>query len=68
MVRNLLQAEKEVGNLKAQLSTYDKDKLALTQTKARLQQVEKQLKNLEWEHEVGCPPQSLQAEFLLEHS
>ncbi len=38
--------------LTAQLVMYDKDKMALSQTKARLQQVEKLLKNVEWEHEV----------------
>mmetsp|Transcript_4352 Transcript_4352/g.15055 ORF Transcript_4352/g.15055 Transcript_4352/m.15055 type:complete len:470 (+) Transcript_4352:14-1423(+) len=48
----LTKALKEVDELRKQLANYDKDKLSLQQTKARLLDTEKALKNLEWEHEV----------------
>ncbi|KAK3248040.1 Dynein regulatory complex subunit 4 [Cymbomonas tetramitiformis] len=48
----LTKALKEVEMLRHQLANYDKDKLSLAQTKARLLDAEKQLKNLDWEHEV----------------
>mmetsp|Transcript_4441 Transcript_4441/g.15516 ORF Transcript_4441/g.15516 Transcript_4441/m.15516 type:complete len:474 (+) Transcript_4441:234-1655(+) len=48
----LTAALKEVDELKRQLANYDKDKVSLSQTKARLRDAERQLKNLEWEHEV----------------
>ena len=47
-----LQAVKEVDSLRAVVGNYDKDKTALTQSKARLLQSEKHLKHLEWENEV----------------
>jgi hypothetical protein len=49
----LNQALKQVEQLRQQLANYEKDKLSLAQTKARLLNAEKQLKNLEWENEVG---------------
>lgn len=48
----LTKALKEVEVLRQQLSNYDKDKLSLGQTKARLLNSERQIKNLEWENEV----------------
>lgn len=42
----------QVELLRQQLANYDKDKLSLQQTKARLLNAEKQVKNLEWENEV----------------
>ena len=47
-----LQAVKEVDSLRAMVGNYEKDKAALTQSKARLLQSEKHLKHLEWENEV----------------
>ena len=38
--------------LRHALANYEKDKLSLQQTKARLFEAEKQLKNIEWENEV----------------
>ncbi|GIL67830.1 hypothetical protein Vafri_21099 [Volvox africanus] len=48
----LTKALKEVEMLRQQLANYDKDKLSLSQTKARLLNAERQIKNLEWENEV----------------
>lgn len=48
----LTKALKEVEALRQALANYDKDRLSLTQTKARLLAAEKQIKNLEWEAEV----------------
>mmetsp|Transcript_35535 Transcript_35535/g.78843 ORF Transcript_35535/g.78843 Transcript_35535/m.78843 type:complete len:471 (-) Transcript_35535:833-2245(-) len=48
----LTKALKEVELLRQQLANYDKDKSSLQQTKARLLNSEKQIKNLEWENEV----------------
>jgi hypothetical protein len=48
----LVKALKENEALRSSLQNYDKDKISLAQTKARLLETEKQLKNLEWEHEV----------------
>eukprot|EP00198_Chlamydomonas_reinhardtii_P007958 XP_001697295.1 component of dynein regulatory complex [Chlamydomonas reinhardtii] len=48
----LSRALKEVELLRQQLANYDKDKLSLAQTKARLLNAERQIKNLEWENEV----------------
>lgn len=50
-----LQAVKEVDSLRAVVGNYEKDKAALTQSKARLLHSEKHLKHLEWENEV-CRP------------
>lgn len=38
--------------LKKQVQNYEKDKMALRNTKGRLKMVEEQFKDLEWEHEV----------------
>ena len=51
---NVVQAVKEVESLRATVGNYEKDKAALTQSKARLLQSEKHLKHLEWENEVCC--------------
>lgn len=48
----LSKALKEVEALRQALASYEKDKLSLAQTKARLVAAEKQVKNLEWENEV----------------
>ena len=48
----LAKALKEVESLRSQLADYEKDKLSLGQTKSRLVHTEKQLRNLEWEHEI----------------
>ncbi|KAG2494699.1 hypothetical protein HYH03_007215 [Edaphochlamys debaryana] len=48
----LTKALKEVELLRQQLANYDKDRLSLQQTKARLLNAERQIKNLEWENEV----------------
>ena len=42
----------QVELLRQSLANYDKDKQSLQQTKARLVNAEKQVKNLEWENEV----------------
>jgi len=42
----------QVELLRQSLANYDKDKQSLQQTKARLLNAEKQVKNLEWENEV----------------
>ena len=49
---HVVQAVKEVESLRAMVGNYEKDKAALTQSKARLLQSEKHLKHLEWENEV----------------
>ena len=48
----LTKALREVDELRKALASYDKDKQSLAQTKTRLLESEKSLKNLEWEHEV----------------
>lgn len=48
----LTKALKEVTSLTDQLSNYEKDKVSLQQTKSRLTDTDKQLKNLSWESEV----------------
>lgn len=48
----LAKARKEVKVLKHALANNEKDKVSLNHTKARLAETEKQLRNLEWEHEV----------------
>ena len=48
----LQNALKEVESLRHQLQNYEKDKMSLEQTKARLRESNKQLRNLEWEYEV----------------
>jgi len=49
----LVKALKDVEQLKAELSHYEKDKASLKQTKARLLMTEQEHKQLEWEHEVS---------------
>lgn len=53
ILRVVLQALKEVESLRAVVGNYEKDKAALSQSKARLLQSEKHLKHLEWENEVS---------------
>ncbi|XP_054056541.1 dynein regulatory complex subunit 4 isoform X3 [Rissa tridactyla] len=48
----LQQAQEQVFELQKKLAHYDKDKEALTNTKARLKVTQKELKDLQWEHEV----------------
>ena len=48
----LTRALKEVEQLRHDLSNYDKDKMSLQNTKARLLVLEDQHKQLKWEHEV----------------
>lgn len=48
----LAKALKEVDELRRQLANYERDKGILSQTKARLGETDKELRNLEWEHEV----------------
>ena len=48
----LTKALREVDSLRTQLGQYEKDKMSLAQTKARLAAAEKQFKNLQWENEV----------------
>ena len=48
----LAKTKKENEALKHSLANYEKDKVSLSHTKARLLETEKQLRNLEWEHEV----------------
>lgn len=38
--------------LKKQVQNYEKDKMALRNTKGRLKQIEEQFKEIEWQHEV----------------
>ena len=44
----LQKALKEVEMQRHQLANYDKDKTSLSQTKMRLVQTDKRLRNLEW--------------------
>ncbi|KAM6251045.1 dynein regulatory complex subunit 4 isoform 2-T2 [Spheniscus humboldti] len=48
----LQQAQEQVSELQKKLAHYDKDKEALTNAKARLKVTQKELKDLQWEHEV----------------
>ncbi|NXN37017.1 DRC4 protein, partial [Rhinoptilus africanus] len=48
----LQQAQEQLSELQKKLAHYDKDKEALTNTKARLKVTQKELKDLQWEHEV----------------
>ncbi|NXJ63609.1 DRC4 protein, partial [Rostratula benghalensis] len=48
----LQQAQEQVFELQKKLAHYDKDKEALTNTKAHLKVTQKELKDLQWEHEV----------------
>lgn len=46
------QALKEVESLRGKLGAHEKDQTSLQDTKTKLKQAQKQLKNLEWENEV----------------
>ncbi|NXF29083.1 DRC4 protein, partial [Nyctibius bracteatus] len=48
----LQQAQEQLSELQKKLARYDKDKEALTNTKAHLKVTQKELKDLQWEHEV----------------
>ncbi|KAK2085792.1 Dynein regulatory complex subunit 4 [Saguinus oedipus] len=48
----LLKAREEMGEMQKQLANYERDKQTLLCTKARLKVTEKELKDLQWEHEV----------------
>ncbi|KAM9374112.1 dynein regulatory complex subunit 4 [Phaethornis superciliosus] len=48
----LQQAQEQLFELQKKLAHYDKDKMALMNTKARLKVTQKELKDLQWEHEV----------------
>nr|XP_035137920.1 dynein regulatory complex subunit 4 isoform X4 [Callithrix jacchus] len=48
----LLKAREEMGEMQKQLVNYERDKQTLLCTKARLKVTEKELKDLQWEHEV----------------
>ncbi|XP_051726992.1 dynein regulatory complex subunit 4 isoform X1 [Ctenopharyngodon idella] len=45
-------AKEEVAELQKKLANYEKDKSALTRTRARLKISDRELKELKWEHEV----------------
>ncbi|KAM4612469.1 dynein regulatory complex subunit 4 [Discoglossus pictus] len=48
----LQRAREDVSELHKQLANYEKDKMALANTKTRLKNTEKEMKELKWEHEV----------------
>ncbi|XP_063802001.1 dynein regulatory complex subunit 4 [Pseudophryne corroboree] len=48
----LQKAREDVSELQKQLANYEKDKVSLASTKARLKMTEKELNDLKWEHEV----------------
>ncbi|NXA07516.1 DRC4 protein, partial [Sapayoa aenigma] len=48
----LQQAQEQVAELQKKLARYDKDKEILMNSKARLKVTQKELKDLQWEHEV----------------
>ncbi|NWX15572.1 DRC4 protein, partial [Aegotheles bennettii] len=48
----LQEARERLSELQKKLAHYDKDKMALTNTKAHLKVTQKELKDLQWEHEV----------------
>ncbi|XP_072492501.1 dynein regulatory complex subunit 4 isoform X2 [Notamacropus eugenii] len=52
LVEPLQKARDELLDLQKKLINYEKDKHALTSSKARLKVAEKELKDLQWEHEV----------------
>ena len=52
LVEPLQRAKEEVDELRKQLTNYQKDKASLSSAKARLRVMDKELKSLEWEHEV----------------
>ncbi|XP_015262197.1 PREDICTED: growth arrest-specific protein 8 [Gekko japonicus] len=48
----LQRAREEVAELQKKLAHYEKDKISLVSTQARLKVAQKELKDLQWEHEV----------------
>ncbi|NXF98854.1 DRC4 protein, partial [Sakesphorus luctuosus] len=48
----LQQAQEQVAELQKKLAHYDTDKESLMNSKARLKVIQKELKDLQWEHEV----------------
>ncbi|CAI5782302.1 dynein regulatory complex subunit 4 isoform X1 [Podarcis raffonei] len=52
LVEPLQRAREEVAELQKKLAHYEKDKAMLHHTHARLKVTEKELKDLQWEHEV----------------
>ena len=48
----LNRAKEEVSDLKRKLQNYEKDKASLSHCKLRLKAQDKELKGLNWEHEV----------------
>ncbi|NXX13632.1 DRC4 protein, partial [Podargus strigoides] len=48
----LQQAQEQLSEMQKKLAHYDKDKEILMNTKARLKVTQKELKDLQWEHEV----------------
>ncbi|XP_069491653.1 dynein regulatory complex subunit 4 [Ambystoma mexicanum] len=52
LVDPLQKAREELSELQKQMSNYDQDKASLASTKARLKITDKELKDLQWEHEV----------------
>ncbi|NXW48394.1 DRC4 protein, partial [Nyctiprogne leucopyga] len=48
----LQQAQEQLSEMQKKLAHYDKDKDSLMNTKARLKVTQKELKDLQWEHEV----------------
>ncbi|XP_042311208.1 dynein regulatory complex subunit 4 isoform X2 [Sceloporus undulatus] len=52
LVEPLQRAREEVAELQRKLAHYEKDKIMLVNIRARLKVTEKELKDLQWEHEV----------------
>ncbi|XP_069073289.1 dynein regulatory complex subunit 4 [Pleurodeles waltl] len=52
LVEPLQKAREDVGELHKQMDNYEQDKASLVSTKARLKLTDKELKDLQWEHEV----------------
>jgi len=52
LIEPLQKAREEVDDLRKQLANYQKDKASLSSAKARLRVMDKDMKSLQWEHEV----------------
>lgn len=52
LIEPLQKAREEVDELRKQLANYQKDKASLSSAKARLRVMDKDMKSLQWEHEV----------------
>jgi len=52
IIEPLQKAREEVDDLRKQLANYQKDKASLSSAKARLRVMDKDMKSLQWEHEV----------------